>query len=169
MKKLYLFSMIFILFSCFQKQKLNYYKNIIDGLMESKKTGKPIFLMFNMYGIGYDSFKYKIFSNRNVVKKLNENFVNIILMCDDRTKIKPEDTLGFSKFGLDTLFKLHFPEIITVGNLNAALEILLYDNRSQPHYSFLDSNRQLIIEQFGYKPDAKSFIEKVDAALKKLN
>lgn len=168
MRSLIILSAILILLACNNKQELNYHTNIIDGLKESKNTGKPIFLLFNLYSIGYDSFKYKIISNKDVVQKLNKNFVNIILYCDDRRKMRKEDTLAFSEFGLDNMIRPYQSKIETFGNLNAYLEISMYDIRTQPLYLVLDSKMNLVIDRFGYVADPETFGSKLDVALRKL-
>jgi len=167
MKRLIIIILTVAQFNCINKVNLNYHSDIISGLKESKNTGKPIFLMFNGYfSIGYDSFKNRIITNRNVVHKLNKHFANIILYCDDTHKLTKADTLSFSEFGLDTIIKPYLSKIETIGNLNAFLEIALYDINTQPLYVIMDSNMNLLNDKFGYISDPETFCSKIELAFR---
>ena len=156
-------------FVCTNNPNLNYHRNIIDGLKESKQTGKPIFLMFNGYfNIGYDSFKNKLIINKKVVNTLNKNFVNIILYCDDPRMMTNADTLSFSEFGFDNLLMPYQSKIKSFGNLNAFLEIAMYDINTQPIYVIMDSNLNLLIDPFGAVSNPDQFYSKLELALQKL-
>lgn len=169
MRRLLVAILIISQYGCTNNPNLNYHRNIIDGLKESKQTGKPIFLLFNgFFSIGYDSFKNRIITNRNVVHTLNKNFVNIILYCDNPRLMTNADTLSFSEFGFDNLLMPYQSKIKSFGNLNAFLEIAMYDINTQPLYVIMDSNLNLLIDPFGAVSNSDQFYSKLELALQKL-
>ncbi|MBK8735597.1 MAG: hypothetical protein IPL98_06720 [Saprospiraceae bacterium] len=169
MRRLIILILTVAQFNCINKVNLNYHSDIISGLKESKNTGKPIFLLFNGYfSIGYDSFKNRIITNRNVVHTLNKNFVNIILYCDDPRMMTNADTLSFSELGFDNLLMPYQSKIKSFGNLNAFLEIAMYDINTQPLYVIMDSNLNLLIDPFGAVSNPDQFYSKLEPTLQKL-
>ena len=77
--------------------------------------------------------------------------------------------MSFEDYGFDLLLRPYLSKIQTIGNLNAFLEIVLYDIRTQPLYVIMDSKMNLIIDHFGSVRDPEILESKLSEALQKLN
>jgi thioredoxin-related protein len=163
------FLFIFLASSCSQEaEEFKYVMNYQEGLRLAKEQNKPIFLYFTWFGNSSTEFTEEFIVYPPFVKKLNDDFINIVLYTDDRTKITESDTLGFNKMNFPTAFwdLLEEKTLRTIGNINAAIEIGLYNRNSQPLYVFRDYQGENLIEPFGYmnKGQKIEFLNKIKAA-----
>ncbi len=69
-------------------QGLNFHTNLQPALLEARSQGKPVFVYFRSEYCGWcKKFEEETFTNRSVIKTLNENF---ILVSMDVNKQKNE-------------------------------------------------------------------------------
>ena len=143
-------------------------RNFLKGIELSKELNKPIFLHFTGYGcVGYNEFYNDLITSREIQEKLNEEFVTIELYVDDKRKIQIGDTLNLHKIEFSDEGVERIKKSKTIGNINAAIQIDWLKSNSQPTYLVLDTERNILVEPFGYtKRNRKYFLAKLDEGLK---
>jgi len=163
-------SLLIFLFGCDANPKnFKFEAGLLKGIEKGRELNKPIFICFTGYAcIGYDEFKYDFITSKQIQKKLNEDFVSVLLHVDDKKLIDKKDTINLEK----ELFRNHSAERIrkskNIGNINAAIEIELFHQNSQPLYVILNPEKEVLIEPFGYsRRDRKLFLTKLEEGLDK--
>lgn len=111
---------------------LSYSTNIDSALICAKYSGKPLFILFTGYaGVSDRKRHYQIFKDPTIKKEIVENFTLTILYVDERTPL-PENEIDTVMYGD------HEKIIKTIGNKNAALQVLNYNSNMQPLYVCTD-------------------------------
>ena len=135
-----------------------------QALEYSKKVNKPIFIDFTGHGcVNCREMEANVWSDPQVLKRLNENFVIVALYADDKTEL-PESEWYLSKY--DNKVKK------TIGKQNSDLQISKYNANAQPLYVLIDGNETLLNQPKAYDLDVTNFVKFLDegeAAYKKLH
>lgn len=135
-----------------------------QALAYSKKVNKPIFIDFTGHGcVNCREMEANVWSDPQVLKRLNENFVVVALYADDKTEL-PESEWYLSKY--DNKIKK------TIGKQNSDLQITRYNANAQPLYVLIDGNEQLLTQPKAYDLEVSNFVKFLDeglAAYKKLH
>jgi thiol:disulfide interchange protein len=130
-----------------------------EGLAYAKKMNKPIFIDFTGHGcVNCREMEARVWSNSEVLKRLNNDYVVIALYVDDRTEL-PENEWFTSTY--DKKIKK------TIGTQNADFQIVKYNNNAQPYYCLLDHQGKLLVSPKAYDLNADNFVQFLDKGLEK--
>jgi thiol:disulfide interchange protein DsbD len=128
-----------------------------EGLEYAKKVNKPIFIDFTGHGcVNCREMEENVWSNPQVLKRLQNDYVVIALYVDDRTQL-PENEWFTSTF--DKKVKK------TIGQQNADFQIVKFNNNAQPYYCLLDHEGNLLVSPKAYDLNANNFVEFLDKGL----
>lgn len=128
-----------------------------QALACAKEQGKPIFIDFTGHGcVNCREMEQRVWSDKEVLSRLSNNFVLVALYVDDRTKL-PENRWYTSAY--DAKVKR------TIGQQNADFQIAKFNNNAQPYYVLLNENGQLLISPRAYDLSVSGFIEYLDKGL----
>ncbi|MEQ8240534.1 MAG: cytochrome c biogenesis protein CcdA [Cyclobacteriaceae bacterium] len=138
---------------------LNGYFDYNQALACAKAVGKPLFIDFTGHGcVNCREMEQRVWSDPEVLKRLNENFVLVALYVDDKTEL---DKNQWYESAYDGKIKK------TIGKQNADFQITRFQNNAQPFYAILDQNENLIISPKAYDLNVNSFVSFLDEALEK--
>jgi len=149
-------SSIVILDSCNTKTKTEYLGGLFyltsykEAIKCSKKLNKPMLIFFDGFAcINAIQMKDLILMNNRVKPLINNNFIFVKLMVDDRTILKEED---WYKSKYDKQIKK------TVGQQNSDFQITKFNNNTQPAFYILSASEEIIAKTF-YDLDEENFIK----------
>lgn len=135
---------------------VNGYFDLEEGLEVAKATGKPVLLDFKGHRCGNcKKMDNEIFSNKEVVDLLNQEFVVIGLYTDDNTEL-PEDEW----------ITVNGKVKKTIGQVNSELESTKYGQVAQPYFIIVDEKGNPISSGMSYESDPSKFIEWLKSGLK---
>jgi thiol:disulfide interchange protein len=137
------------------------YFDFEQGLACARERGKPALIDFKGHACANcKRMEAKVWSNPEVLKRLRENFVIILLYADDRTQL-PESEWITSK--VDGKAKK------TIGKLNEDLEILKYNTNALPLYVITDHEGNPLNNPMPTNLDAGEYIKWLDEGLEYYN
>jgi thiol:disulfide interchange protein DsbD len=129
-----------------------------QALACAKKIDKPIFIDFTGHGcVNCREMEARVWSDPEVLKRLNNDFVMLALYVDDKTEL-PESVWYTSRY--DGKVKK------TIGKQNADLQIKKFDNNAQPFYAIISNDEELLLEPKSYDLSISNFISYLDSAKK---
>jgi thiol:disulfide interchange protein DsbD len=129
-----------------------------QGLDCARKQNKPLFIDFTGHGcVNCREMEQKVWSNPQILERLNDEFVVIALYVDDKTEI-PESDWITSKY--DGKVKK------TIGKKFADLQISRFNVNAQPYYVLLDNNEKLLTKPRAYNLDIDEFVKFLDRGIK---
>jgi thiol:disulfide interchange protein DsbD len=135
---------------------LNCFHDYKTGLEYAKKVGKPIMLDFTGWAcVNCRKMEEQVWSDPEVLKRLNEDFVLISLYVDEKQELPLDEQIEVEIGGKKKKLK-------TVGNKWSHFQATVYGNNSQPFYVILDHNEKMLIEPAAYDPDIQKFINWLD-------
>jgi thiol:disulfide interchange protein len=121
-----------------------------EGLACAGQQNKPVLLDFKGYACAECKvMEAKVWSNPEVLKLLNDNFIIIALYTDERTKL-PENEWFTSKF--DGKLKK------TIGQLNEDIEIEMFNSNAQPLYCILNKEGKPLVHSIGAELDVQKYL-----------
>lgn len=137
------------LFHC--PHNLNCYFDFEEALEASKKLNKPLFVDFTGHAcVNCRKMEDNVWSDPQVLKRLNEDFILVSLYVDDKTDL-PENEVYTSKFS--------GKKVNTIGKKWSDLQATKFGTNSQPFYVILDHNAaQLTNAPAAYDPSIDKFI-----------
>ncbi len=134
--------------SCFHDYK--------TGFDYAKKVGKPVMLDFTGWAcVNCRKMEEQVWSDPQVLKRLQEDFVLISLYVDEKQELPIEEQIEVEIGGKKKKIK-------TVGNKWSHFQASVYGNNSQPYYVILDHNEKMLTEPAAYDPDIQKFINWLD-------
>lgn len=137
---------------------LNGYFDYEQALACAKEQGKPIFIDFTGHGcVNCREMEQRVWSDKEVLKRLSKDFVLVALYVDDRTKL-PESTWYDSSYDGKTKK--------TIGQQNADFQITRFNNNAQPFYVILNDDEELLVAPKAYDLNISNFVDFLDNALK---
>lgn len=126
---------------------LNCFKDYCDGLAYARETGKPILIDFTGYGcVNCRKTEEHIWVSDKVRNKINNDYVLISLYVDDKQKL---DKIKKSTSRND--------RIKTVGDIWADLQIVNFQQNSQPLYVLMTPDEKVLAKPRGYKEGVKEY------------
>ncbi len=136
---------------------LNCYHDFETGLAVAKEQNKPILLDFTGYGcVNCRRMEDNVWSQDDVYKIINEDYVLISLYVDDRKKLDEPYTSPFSKRTMRT-----------VGNKWADFQAIHFNRNSQPYYVLLNPNDNKVLNTpVAYTPDKDKYKAFLQCGLK---
>jgi thiol:disulfide interchange protein DsbD len=97
----------------------------------------------------------RVWSDPQVMQRLNEDFVLVALYIDERSELPESEWYVSSYDG---------KEKKTIGKQNADFQITRFNNNAQPYYVILDHQEELLIRPKGYDTSIHNFIDFLDTA-----
>ena len=126
---------------------LNCFKDYCEGLAYAKEVKKPILIDFTGYGcVNCRKTEEHIWVSDKVRNKINNDYVLISLYVDDKKKL---DNIKRSTSRND--------RIKTVGDIWADLQIVNFQQNSQPLYVLMTPDEKVLAKPRGYKEGVKEY------------
>jgi thiol:disulfide interchange protein len=121
-----------------------------EGLACAKQQNKPVLLDFKGYACANCKvMEAKVWSDPEVHKLLDENFIIVSLYTDERTKLSESEWI---KSNYDGKIKK------TLGQFNENLEIEMFGSNAQPLYSIADANGRPVVKSIGTELNIQKYI-----------
>jgi thiol:disulfide interchange protein DsbD len=122
-----------------------------QGLACAKAQNKPVFIDFTGHGcVNCREMEARVWSDPEVLKRLNNDYVVIALYVDDKTKL-PEDEWVTSSY--DGKLKK------SIGKKYADFQITKFNINAQPYYCLLDHEGELLTKPKAYDLNIYAFVE----------
>lgn len=126
-----------------------------QALACAKEQNKPIFIDFTGHGcVNCREMEVRVWSDPEILKRLNNDFIMLALYVDDKTELKESDWY-VSEYDNKTKK--------TIGKQNADLQIRKFNNNAQPFYLILNHNEELLLEPKSYDLSISNFISYLDS------
>jgi thiol:disulfide interchange protein DsbD len=127
-----------------------------QALRCAREQNKPLFIDFTGHGcVNCREMEARVWSEPEVLKRLNEDFVLVALYVDDKMELPSSQWYTSTYDG---------KEKKTIGKQNADFQITRFNNNAQPYYVILDGNEELLVAPKAYDLDPKNFVQFLDAA-----
>ncbi len=140
---------------------LSGYFDYDQALECARALNKPLFIDFTGHGCtNCREMEAVVWSDPQVLKRLQENFVVVALYVDDKTELAEEEWVT-SKY--DQKLKK------TIGKKNADIQIANLNNNAQPFYVIVGIDETVMAWPYAYNHDVKSFIDFLDKASLRYN
>ncbi|MBZ0328223.1 MAG: thioredoxin family protein [Altibacter sp.] len=140
---------------------LNAYKDFDKGVAAAKASGKPIMIDFTGWAcVNCRKMEEQVWSEEEIFKIINEEYVLISLYVDDRKELSDEDKFSFLKptGGVK--------KIKTIGDKWATFQTVNFQNNSQPYYVLLDLDFNLLNAPTAYTPNSDEYLAWLQEGLK---
>lgn len=131
-----------------------------EALAAGKALNKPVMLDFTGINcVNCRKMESAVWSDPAVMKMLKEDFVIASLYCDYDKMEAPKEAQRYSKIlGSD---------IVTIGDMNEAIQAEQFGANSQPFYFFVDGDGTKLVEKgYGYDPSVPKFIAHLEGVKK---
>jgi thiol:disulfide interchange protein len=140
---------------------LKAYFDLDEGIAAAKILQKPIMLDFTGYSCSNcRKMEAEVWSDPEVLKRINENFVLVSLYVDEPTKLAAGEQYTNAKN----------ETIETIGEKNLDYEITKFGFNAQPLYMFMDAGQNALSDiKYGYDPDFDKFIHHLDEVKQKFD
>jgi len=133
---------------------LNGYFDYDEGMAASKKQNKPVFMDFTGHGcVNCREMEANVWSDPQVLKRLQEDYIVIAMYVDDKTKLPKEEWIVSEYDGKKKK---------TLGKKNADLQIRKYNVNAQPYYCLLDGKGNDLAVPRSYNLDIDEFVKFLD-------
>lgn len=123
-----------------------------EAMAAAKQLDKPLMIDFTGWACANcRKMESAVWTDPEVQKIINEDFVLLQLYVDDKTEL-PEEEQYVSTFDQS--------KINTIGEKNADFEKIKFTRNSQPYYVFLDHEGKMLSNKgYSYDPDPQQFID----------
>jgi thiol:disulfide interchange protein len=122
-----------------------------QALAYAKQTNKPLLIDFTGHScVNCRKMEAVVWSNPEVLKRLNNDFVLLSLYVDDKT-ILPTSEQYVSKFS--------GRNVKTIGNKWSDLQATRFNTNSQPYYVIINNEEKVLISPQGFNLDTKNYID----------
>jgi len=134
------------------------YFDYAEALSVARRLKKPLMLDFTGINcVNCRKMEAEVWSDPEVMRRLKADFVIVSLYVDVQDIELPEA----EHYRSEALGK----KVMTLGDLNADMQVTRFQANSQPYYFFLDNEeKRLVSEGYGYDPDISKFIRLLDEA-----
>ncbi len=138
---------------------LNGYYDYKQALACAREQNKPLFIDFTGHGCtNCREMEAVVWSDPQVLQRLQNNFVVVALYVDDKTQL-PESDWYTSAY--DQKVKK------TIGKQNADLQIRNLNNNAQPFYVLVGNDEKVLVAPYGYDRSVESFVKFLDEGEKR--
>lgn len=129
-----------------------------EGLLLGKELNKPILLDFSGFGcVNCRKMEAAVWTNPDVKKMLDDDFVLITLMVDDKTPL-PEPVKVTEKDGQQRTLR-------TYGDKWSYLQRSKFGANAQPFYVIVDSEGKPLNNSYSYKEDVPAYLNFLNTGL----
>ncbi|RFZ81421.1 DUF255 domain-containing protein [Mucilaginibacter terrenus] len=154
-----------------RKYASNYISNKIRGLdpwydydqalQVSKELHKPILIDFTGFVcVNCRKMEADVWSDKEVFKKIKNDFILLQLFVDDKADLAPEDVFVSSYSG---------KKITTIGAKWSDMEASRFNSNSQPNYVIMDGNGTVLVPAQGANYSVDNYLKFLDSGLKAYN
>ena len=145
-------------FNLYESGKFQEYDDFDKGMDAAKEAGKPVFLDFSGYGcVNCRKMEAAVFDNQRIRSLIEENFVMITLMADDKREL-PEILEINTDNGVE--------KMRTYGDLWSYLQRHKFGANSQPYYVVLDNEGNLLSGPAYYDETVDNFAKFLNVGIK---
>lgn len=145
-------------FNLYESGKFQEYDDFDKGMDAAKEAGKPVFLDFSGYGcVNCRKMEAAVFDNQRICSLIEENFVMITLMADDKREL-PEILEINTDNGVE--------KMRTYGDLWSYLQRHKFGANSQPYYVVLDNEGNLLSGPAYYDENVDNFAKFLNVGIK---
>lgn len=138
-------------FSLYEEGKFVQFDNYNQGMEVAAESGRPVLLDFSGYGcVNCRKMEGAVIDNPKVREAIENNFVFITLMVDDRSKLP-----SIIEFNDDKGKRV---ELETYGELWGYLQQHKFAASVQPYYIVLDNNGQPLNKSMGFTESPDEFL-----------
>ncbi|NNE54367.1 MAG: DUF255 domain-containing protein, partial [Flavobacteriales bacterium] len=139
-------------------------KDFDIALEKAQVSDKPIFVDFTGWAcVNCRRMEENVWIDDDVYELLSNEYEVVSLYVDDKREL-PEADRGAVEFEYGDGEK-KLKAINTIGDRWAALEILSFENSTQPLYAVLSPDGTLMTPPVGYTPDAEQYAEWLKCSL----
>lgn len=125
------------------------YYDYEEGMREGAKQGKPILVDFSGYGcVNCRKMEAAVLDNNEVRRLLEDNFVMVKLMVDDKTQLS--EPVIVEEYGKEVKLR-------TIGDKWSYLQRYKFKANSQPYYVILNADGSLAAGPVYYDEDVEKF------------
>ena len=136
---------------------INCFHDFDEGLEYAKEEGKPILLDFTGYGcVNCRRMEDNVWSQDEVFKLINEEYVLISLYVDDRKALEKPYYSEFME-----------KKMRTIGNKWAEFQGMHFNKISQPYYVLLSPDQKVLNKPHAYTPDVEAYKAFLECGLEK--
>jgi thiol:disulfide interchange protein DsbD len=129
---------------------LHGYFKLEEGLEAAQKAGKPVFVDVTGHGcVNCREMESRVWSDPQVLKMLQEDFVIVALYTDDKTRLAEEDRVTDAQSG--KVYK-------DLGRANSYIARTLWNVNAQPNYVLLSPSGEMLAPVRGYDLSVDGFI-----------
>ena len=126
------------------------YKDYDEGMAAAKAAGKPVMIDFTGFGcVNCRKMEAAVWTNPEVAKMLNNDYILISLFVDDKTPLKEELTV--TENGQERTLR-------TIGDKWSYLQRTQYKANTQPFYVLTDYNGKQLGDTRSYNEDIPAYI-----------
>ena len=145
-------------FNLYESGKFQEYDDFDKGMDAAKEAGKPVFLDFSGYGcVNCRKMEAAVFDNQRIRSLIEENFVMITLMADDKREL-PEILEINTDNGVE--------KMRTYVDLWSYLQRHKFGANSQPYYVVLDNEGNLLSGPAYYDENVDNFAKFLNVGIK---
>ena len=128
----------------------NHFDNYDKGMEYAKKLKKPVLLEFSGYGCAESrKMEASVWTYPHVKHIIDQNFVVIRLMVDDKTKLPKAETFFIDEKPI---------KVTSFGEKWQTLQQIKFENKSQPYQVILTPDGAPLSPAYGYSIDIKQYI-----------
>lgn len=129
-----------------------------EGLLIGKDLNKPVLLDFSGYGcVNCRKMEASVWTNPEVKSKLDNDFVLVTLMVDDKTPL-PEPVKVTEKDGQKRTLR-------TYGDKWSFLQRTKFGSNAQPFYVIVNNEGMPLSPSYGYKEDVSAYLDFLNKGL----
>ena len=133
------------------------YFKLEEGLEAAKKAGKPVFVDVTGHGcVNCREMESRVWSDPQVLKMLQEDFVIVALYTDDKTRLAEEDRVTDAQTG--KVYK-------DLGRANSYIARTLWNVNAQPNYVLLSPSGEMLVPVRGYDLSVDGFLAFLQSGL----
>lgn len=126
------------------------YDDYEEGMKAAQRQGKPVLIDFSGYGcVNCRKMEAAVLDNEKVHKTIEDNFVMIRLMVDEKTSLPEPITV--TENGKNVRLR-------TVGDKWSYLQRYKFKANAQPYYVVLNNKGEMMSGPFVYEEDIDGFI-----------
>lgn len=134
---------------------LNCFFDYEEGMAYAKKMNKPVFIDFTGHScVNCRKMEASVWSDAEVLKRLNDDYVLISLYVDDKTSLPENEQYVSPVTG---------KKIKTIGNKWSDIQTTKYGINSQPYYVLLDHEEQQLVKPQAFNLDIQNYVNFLDS------
>ena len=130
------------------------YFDLKEATAQARLQNKPIFVDFTGHGcVNCRKMEEYVWAQPDVLKRLQNDFIVVALYVDDKTEL-PTSEWYVSKYDGE--------QKRSIGDQNADLQIVKFNNNAQPYYCLLSPDGDLLHEPVAFDTDVTAFVKFLD-------